>query len=193
MAKASSRPWISSTVTGAAGSSSARNAVHEPIEPDAARRLDQDHVTVAKPRRQGRQGGLERPATASSCTGSSPASSAPSAMAAASRPTTTSQSTIRAAASPTARWPSSLASPSSSISPRIATAPTGQPGQQVERGDHGPGRGVVGVVDQGHAAGSDDSGPVWRGPPVRQPGGDLVEGQPGGKSDRGGRQGVVDR
>ncbi len=49
-------------------------------------------------------------------------------------------STVRAAASPTARWPSSLASPSSSISPRIAPRRPGRPASSsraatTDRGD----------------------------------------------------------
>ena len=96
-----------------------------------------------------------------------------------SAPTTTSQSTVRAAASPTTRWPSSLASPSSSISPRTATRRPGSPAEQVERRDHRARRGVVGVVDERHRPETHERHPMRRGPATGEPRGDLVERQAG--------------
>ena len=47
---------------------------------------------------------------------------------------------------------------------RARRPPAGQPGQQVERGDHGPRRGVVAVVDDRHATETNELDPVRRRP-----------------------------
>ena len=58
-----------------------------------------------------------------------------------------------AAHSPVWRWPSSLASPSSSISPsRAIFAGVGQGFQHRERGSHAVGAGVVAVLNERHTA-----------------------------------------
>ena len=75
---------------------------------------------------------------------------------------------------PTRSWPASWPSPSSSISPRTAIAPAGHPGKQVERGEHGTGRRVVGVVDDRHTATTDERAAMRRRPAERQRGRDAL-------------------
>ena len=71
----------------------APEAVDDRIEPDPARRLDQDDVAVAQPRRQGGERGVGVARRGGWPSRSRPAASAPSAIPAAPAPTTISQST----------------------------------------------------------------------------------------------------
>ena len=185
---------MSSTVTRAASPSSSRSAVDEPVEPDAARGLDQDDVAVAQPRPEGverRLGvrhvrgsgrvepGLDRPV--------GDATGAPA-------PTTISSSATAAAASPTAWCPLSWASPSSSISPRTATRRPGSPASRSSAAVDRAGRRVVAVVDDGQrrAAGRARPGAGRAQPPARPP--TMVSrSRPGREPDRRGGRRVVDR
>ena len=72
-------------------------------------------------------------------------------------------------------------------------AAAGQPGQQVERGDHGPRRGVVAVVDDRHATKTNELDPMRCRPARGQALGDLVDAEPGGPTDCGPGQRVMDR
>ena len=83
----------------------------------------------------------------------------------------------RAAASPTTRWPSSLRVAELEHLAEDRDPPTRQAGQQVERGDHGAGRRVVGVVDERHAPETDELDPMRRGPAAGEARHDLLERQ----------------
>ena len=195
-AKASSRPWISSTVVTGRAARRARvlEAVDEPVEPDAARRLDEDDVAVAEPRRERLEGRSRHRGTRTIRAGASPAARAPSAMPAAPSPTTTQPVDRRRPPRRRRGGPRRRASPSSSISPRTAHPPAGQPGQQVERRDDRPRRGVVRVVDDGDPAEPARAATRWGADqPAAEPGRDLVERQAGGQADRGRGERVVDR
>ena len=71
--------------------------------------------------------------------------------------------------------------------------PAAQAGQDVERGKHRGGRGVVAVVEQGHVAETDELAAMRARGAGGQPGGDGLEIEPGGNPDGGRGQRVVDR
>ena len=193
-ANARSRPWISSTVIGPAPRPRSRRRPSttrsRPIPREALT------STTSPSRRRGRQhveGGLGVADANDAVRIHARPRRHPRRSAPASGPTTTSQSTVRAAASPTTRWPSSLASPSSSISPRTAPRRPGSPASRSSAATtdrarrcscrrrssrHRDGRAGPGAAPTSRAA---------------RPVGDLVDGQPGGPPDRGPGQRVVDR
>ena len=153
-------------------------AVDEPVEPDPARRLDEDDVAVAQPRRDR----LERRLGVADA--DDPGRVQPGGLGALG-------DARRAVADdhqPVDRSCGGLADGAMTVVGGLAelehlaedrAPPAGQPGEQVERGDDRPRRGVVRVVDDGDAAEPDELHPVRRRPAGLEPGRDLVERQAG--------------
>ena len=167
-------------------------AFDEPVEPDPARRLDEHHVAVAEPRRDR----LERRLGVADA--DDPGRGQPGGLGALGD----ARCAVTDDDEPVDRSCGGLADGAMPVLGGLAqlehlaehrAPPTGQPGQQVERGDDRPRRGVVRVVDEGDPADPHQLHPVGRRPAGLETGRDLVERQAGDQADRGRGQRVVDR
>ena len=197
-ANASSRPWISSTVIGRARvrvAELAPQGVDEAVEGDPARRLDQHDVAVAQARHDGGRARVSVVGHADDPrSGRGRPRARPRRSPAAPSPTTTSRSTVPAAASPTSRWPSSLASPSSSISPRTATR---RPGSPASRSSAASDRAAARRCSCRRRRSPPPRRTSWTrcgaDQPLARPAAISSSGQPGRPTDRRPGEGVVDR
>ena len=168
IANASSRPWISSTVTRIAPGrrAPAHELVDEEVELDPARRLDEDDVAGHEPRRSTSRAASRVARPSRIRVGVEPGLAGtvgdrrrrPS-------PTTTSRSTTR----PRPRADLAVAARRARRRARASrrgprSRRPGSPAEQLQRGGDRGRRGVVAVVDDRHAARTDQLRPVGRAP-----------------------------
>ena len=133
-----------------------------------------------------------RSATVETAAASSPAAIAPAAIPRAPSPTTTRRSTIGSSGFAGLAMAALVLGAQLEHLAEDRDPPARQPGDQLEGGGDRAGRGVVGVVDDRHAAGPDDLRPVRRAPADGERLHDHLEREPGRPTGRRGGQRVVD-
>ena len=200
-AKASRSPWISSTVIGRrppvaadAGRAELEAAARRPADRGRSRAsLDQHDIAVPQARPEGVERGLGV-ADVLDAVRREPAAQGALDDPAASCPRRPAGRRSAAAASPTAWWPAVVLVAELEHLAEDGDAAT-RAGRPAGRARPAPtGRGVVGVIDHGHAAAGGrpppDGAPTSRRASARTI---VVQRQPGGEADRRAGEGVVDR